>query len=750
MPPRQLRGEESWNSLHHSEASSENIEDGYSDDNMQDESDQETYQIANKLPKFPTISDVQRALHPLQQTADRVGKQVEEFATNLDRLSNKRPRESTKDCGHVLPLVNVYKKIAGDTVRKLRDEHAPERRQQLSKITRRRIRTSNGRSTPSLVAGSGGRNQSALTTVDDLKSWTEEEHTWDLLGMMLQIEYPVQSSAGDSLNTAFETTRPRRDLNVHRYSSEKDVWDNFLATNDLAWERQTVLLWLQKCADKSEQDIDQVIEDLETGADRGSGLWAHSWLYSKEAIKGQKRLRSWSKALEPNDPGLNTSLLNSEKTKVLVTQLDPDAITRQTRTLEEQDLFFERAMWLACWELVRRGKDWDFVRAWFQERVEGWRAISMRSDPRTTPLSTASVANWQSRSLWRKTCALAAKNGGIDDYENAVYGVLSGYLPSVQKVSHSWDDLLFAHYNSFLLHSFEEHVRRNCPSRVPYALTDTSSPFNFPVFGGQRTLSGNQMIEKIMHLESTKVEAREPLKMLQGSLIAKTFDEFIFKQGVRLALSANSKGPSKTIPAMDSNIIEGSVTALIDTSNHELLRIMTHMILIFQDLSLDFGKGHRMQAMENIIVAYVDYLSKAGKQSLLPVYASRLSTQRSISCLGRQLPFIQDHGDRQTAMRLMKQYGIDIPGVLSTQLEMIILDAQLDPSDERFPSLEILEKNKNDTSKLRSIIPNFTGTTITDDHGDLIHGFEWYLLLEGYWTQTMAVGSAVYKHLLRK
>lgn len=747
MPPRQIRGEESWNSLHHSEASGDVIDDGYSDDSMHDGSDHDDERPTTQSPRYPTISDVRRALHPLQATAERVGKQVEEFATSLDRLSNKRQPKTAKDCRRVLPLVDAYKKIASDTVRTLENDHLPERQRQLSKTTRRRLRSSSGRSTPGLNPGGDDRNHGMSTTVDDLKRWQQEEQTWDLLGLMLQVEYPIPKSAGNSSDVSPNFTRSKSDTEVHRYSSEKDVWDNFLATNDLAWERHTVLRWLQKCADKSGQDIEQVVQELESGADRGSGLWAHSWLYSKEAIKGQKRLRSWSKALEPDDPGLDTSLLNSEKTKVLITQLDPDAITRQGRNLEKQDLFFERAMWLACWEMVRRGKDWDYVREWCQERVEGWRATSMRCDPR---FSTSLVANWQSRSLWRKTCALAAKDGGIDDYENAVYGVLSGYLPSVQKVSHSWDDYLFAHYNSYLLHSFEEHVRRNLPDSVPTALADKNGPFNFTVFGGQRTQSGNQIVEKMAHLEATKEEAREPFKMLQGSLIARAFDEFVFRHGVMLAQAANAKGPSKVLSPMNGDVLKGSVTASISMDNHDLLRMITHTILIFQDLGLDFGRGDRRQAMENIIVAYVDYLSKAGKQNLLPVYASRLSPERSVSCLGRQLPFIQDRGERQTAMALMSQYGIDVPGVLSTQLEMIVLDAQIDPNATTYPPLVILEKSNNEPSKLRSIQTDFIGNTITDDHADLIHGFEWYLLLEGYWAHTMAVAAVVYKHLLRK
>ena len=746
MPSRRLSREESWNSLHHSETSGDNADDGYSDVVMEDGPDESHARSSIDSPTFPTISDVQRALHPLQATADRVGKQVEKFAENLDRLSTINQRKPHADCRHVLPLVNAYRKIASDTVKHLRSMHGIERQRELSKKTRRRLRSTSGRSTPR-PASRGERV--VTTTVEDLKRWEQEEHTWDLLSLILQVEYPIPDSARSQGGTSL--VRPSKNQQVHRYSSEKEVWDSFLASDDLAWRRHVVVGWLQKSADRTGQDIEQVVEELEACADRGSGLWAHSWLFTKEAIKGQKRLRSWPKALDPDDPGLDVALLNSEKTKPLVTQLDPDAITRQGRSLEKQDNYFERAMWLACWEMVRRGKDWNYVREWCQERVEGWRAAAMRGDPRSSLFDTPSAPTWQSRALWRQTCALAAKDGGIDEYENAVYGVLSGYLPSVQKVSRCWDDYLFAHYNSYLLHSFDRYVRTNFSDRVPKALTEKTGSFNLSMLGGQKEQNARDIVENMKQMEITKEEAKDPFKMLQGSLIANSFEDFVFTHGIALAEAANAGARSKIITLPKRPIRKGSITAPITTDDHDLLRMITHIIFIFQDLGHDFGREERTEAMENIVVAYVDYLGKAGKQQLLPLYASRLSAKRSLSCLGRQLPAIQEHGERQTFIQLMKQYEISVPGVLSRQLQMIIADTTpvgTMPLD--YPPITILEQSRRDAMALRQIQPNFIGDSITDDQYDLIHGFEWYLLMDGHWTQTMTIGALIYKHLLRK
>ncbi|KAL9103799.1 MAG: hypothetical protein Q9163_001208 [Psora crenata] len=759
MPPRQLHQEESWNSLRRSEASGEvsNDDFAYPEDASidDDESDHGTGRSGTASPPvYQTLSHVHKAIHPLQATADRVGKQVEQFAENLDRYNQNNSQKQkilSRNCRCVLPLVNSYQNIARKTVQHLQTMHGSEKQRELVKEARYKIRSRSVqyRSSRDSTPGSDGEDHN-LTTVADLKRWETEERTWDLLSRMLQVEYPVSESERSQMAPQEGIIRPGKTTNVHPYSTEKEVWDSYLALDDQAWERHTVIEWLKRSANDSRADIQQVVQQLESDADRGSGLQAHSWLYTREAIKGQKRLRSWPRAFEPDDPGLETSLMNAEKTEALVTQLDPDVITRQGRKLEKQDLYFERAIWLACWEMVRRGKPWEDVKDWCAERVEQWRAAVMQSGLRTASMDTPEAANWQSRFLWRKTCAIAAKDGGIDDYERAVYGVLSGYLPSVQHVSRSWDDQLFAHYNAFLLHSFDRYIKQNFVDRVPSALASKDGAFNFSTFAGQRALSGNQIVEKLKLADVTKEEAREPFKMLQGSLIAKNFDGFTFAQGVKLTQAANAHDSSKILPRMECNAVEESITAPITMQDYDMLRLITHIIFVYQDLGFDFGEGDRLFATESFIVAYVDYLSKAGKQQLLPLYASRLSHQRSIACLGRQLPLVQQHDERLTMINLMRKYGIDVPSVLLMQLEMIIRDTPPKADNSiKYPNLTILEPVSKIDAQVRPIQGGFIGVEITDDQMDLIHGFEWYLLLEGYWQQTMAVGVVIYKHFLR-
>lgn len=697
-------------------------------------------------------------MRPLQSTANRVGRQVERFAEILDRQNTRNQQRTQKDCRHVLPLVLEYKKIAHDTVNQLRRIHAPEQQGQTAKLWKNRLRSSTGTSSPGSKHRDGNTEPAFQSSIEDLKRWQEEEQTWDLLGLMLQVEYPIPSPESQKPELDQGFPRPQVDSNTQHHTSERELWNRFLAEDDLAWERHTVVEWLRKCADESGEEIAVVIKELELDADMGSGVWAHGWLYTKEAIKNQKRLRSWPQPLDPNAPGLDTSILVSDQSKGLVTQLDPDVITRQARILEEKDHYLERALWLASWEMIRRGKSWDYVREWCQDRNEVWRAMIMLGDPRFADQNhdrqggeTSPTTNWLSRALWRKTCAVAAKDGGVDKYENAVYGALSGYLPSTKTVCNSWNDYLFAHYNSYLLRQFDRYVRSGFPERLPTALIERYGCYKVSVGAGQRAQSGNQIVQKMKTLARTGKEAREPFKMLQGSLVAKAFDDFICTQGIQLSRSANQTEKSKILPKVVSNQPAEGILANITTDDHDLLRIITHILFIFQDLGLSGGDDGQRTAMENFVVAYIDYLSKAGKQQLLPLYASRLSTKRAMSCLGRQLPTIRNHEERQTTMRLMKQYGIDVLGVLGMQLSLIIADNPAEGANKTtFPKLKVLEPTKDGKGPVAHIKTGFIGSTLTVDEQDLINGFEWYLLLDGQWRQTMAIGAILYKHFLRE
>ena len=685
------------------------------------------------------MGDVQRAIHPLQARADRVGQQVERFAESLDRLSPKKQPKIVNSCDHVLPLVAEYEAIASRTVDRLRKIYAPEKFNKSQRSSKRKGRSSSGRSTPISIHEDGDEVGMSNTTIEDLHQWEQERQTWRLLMLMLQAEYPTKGALPSNTWCNDKLKRPSSCNPTYQYSSEPEIWHTFLSEDDSAWEKHTILEWLKMSAESSGDEIETVVAELDVGSDRDAVINALGWVSSSAKIKGHKRLRTWPQPLDPTSPGMDTSLVNADRTERLVTQLDPDVFSRQARSLHEKDVSFERAQWRACWEMIRRGRSWESVREWSQTRNDGWRALCMYGDARGSEHGT-----WQSRVLWRRVCGKAAKLGGINEYERAVYGFLSGDLSSVEKVARGWDDFLFAYYNSYLLRSFDDFLERRKPLFDSSIRSSLLAPPN-----NVQEMSAIQIVDKMLKTDLPETEAKNPLKLLQASLISKRFGVFIEEQGKKWAQLANMEEPSKLMDKPQPQLNEPTFVADLRIENYDLLRILTHIIFIFQDFDPVFYKSY---AVENIVVAYVDYLGKAGKQQLLPLYASRLSSARALQCMARQLPDITDSRERKTTVQLMEQYDMKVKSVLSMQLILIILDMQGSESESgsNYPKPDILDYSNKSSKFMRPLKQRFIGRAIREDEQDVINAFEWYLLLDGSWQETFRSGTILYQYLLGK
>lgn len=700
--------------------------------------------------------DVEEAFHPLRVVADRVGQQVEEFAETLDKFNAKKQQHKRVNHQHVVDLVGEYKGIALDTVKRLEKLHGLELQDRLDRRWKRRSANPLQQTDTTDDHPRRSGHVGIKTTVEDLQRWRLEAQTWELLEQLLKARYRRSGLRRQES----DVDRFDSNSNVHRYSPESQVWAGFLEEDNLAWERDTVVAWLMRSADTTGQDVDTIIEHLDTGAERGTGLWAHGWLYTKEAIKAQKRLRSWPQALDPTSPGIGNTHLSSDQTETLVTQLDPDAMTRQDRNLERQDQYFEDVTWLACWEMIRRGKSWETIREWCGDRVEGWRAISLHGylpnsqhsqRGKSTEVNKSAGTHPQSGSLWRRMCYAAATNTDTNDYERAVYGVLAGDIETVEQVCRSWDDVLFTYYNALLLHQFDAYLQSKYPERVP-----KSSSNNFPrprcaVFHDNPALVGRSLVEKLKTNKTTKMEARNPMKTLQGCLIAGTFDEFIYRQGLAFSSAAEANGKSKIIPARQCDTLDDDTTAYVTFEDYDSLRVITHMMFIFQDLGIDFRRSAHCTEMENIVVAYVNFLRLAGKTGTLPVYASRLSAERSVLCLGRELNDITIPRERKMLVELMRQLGIDVASVLATQLRLTLGDMETaGPPQQHTCKVSILEDSASTQQMLRPVRRDFIGQHIGDAEEALLRCFEWYLLLDGHWALTLVTGVTLYKRFLGK
>ncbi|KAM3074125.1 Nucleoporin nup84 [Clarireedia jacksonii] len=683
-------------------------------------------------------------LYPLKDAANRVGNEVERFAEFLDGYNPLKVTDGDDRREMAFDLIELYHKIALETLDRLRDRHESERRKLEGLSWRRKMRGLKiTQDTDEMeLEDSDAEDQfvtNSKTTVKDLVRWEQEAQTWDLLKRLAHLRFSDSSTA--------QNPEQQRSP-IHQYSNERDVWEHFLETDKLALERKTVLRWLQDTAEESGEEIDVLVQDLQQNADRGD-IIAHGWLHTKAAIKNLKRVNSWARPLDPASAEVQNAAWNTPKTEPLVTQLDPDSVTRQGRKLEAQDEYFERAIWLGCYEMLRRGRSAAEIREWCMDRTEIWRAVSMSGLPDEQPLEGDEEGNPASGALWRRMCFALARKGGNDEYERAVYGILSGDISSVEPVCRTWDDFVFTHYNALLRTQFDQYIQSVHPQGVMNGTLNFSA-LDAIVLHGDNSTAGNRLVENLKTDARTSQETLQPMKMLQGVLIADQFAYFIHQQGLALSKFANEHTTSNLIPPSSEQPKDLDITKYVDLADHDSLRVLTHVLLIFRSLGLDFGGILKESVIENVIVAYITFLRLANKGELIPLYCSQLSGARRYATLSRNLIDVTDPGQRVTQIRLMRELGLDVQQFVKFQSRFLFQD-YLDETKD-YPAskmFNILDDNGRGGKKVRK---DFFGEDPDEvDRVDLlfIRSLEWYLLVDGLWAETFQVGRMLYQRFFK-
>ena len=154
------------------------------------------------------------------------------------------------------------------------------------------------------------------------------------------------------------------------------------------------------------------------------------------------------------------------------------------------------------------------------------------------------------------------------------------------------------------------------------------------------------------------------------------------------------------------------------------------------------------------IVAYIGFLRLAGKEELIPLYSSQLSGARRYAVLSRNLIDVTDREDRITHIRLMRELGLDVQEFVRMQARYLLDDFQDD--DVGYPAqgkFTLFEDVQTDTGVVHRVKKDFFG-----DDADvvarvdmlLIRSLEWYLLVDGLWSETFTVGTILYLRFYSK
>lgn len=364
--------------------------------------------------------------------------------------------------------------------------------------------------------------------------------------------------------------------------------------------------------------------------------------------------------------------------------------------------------------------------------------------------------------LWRRMCFATARDGGTSDFERAVYGLLSGDVPSVEKVSKTWDDFLFAHYNALLRTQFDSYlIKQGGPDMM-------SIVQSFPVFNavqqhGDPATAGKRLVATLETDNRTKAEALTPAKALQAAIVANDLDKHLYQQGLVLSKHANHKEKSNLIP--DYGIPPPERTdKFFDLSDHDGLRILAHVLIVISTLdrlsgfSKDDGSfaalqiRHRVQ--EHIIAAYASFLRLADLEVVVPLYCSKLMGPRVYENLARNLIQIEDHDARAHQLSIMKKLGLDIAEFGRVQARICLEDVNESRATcEANGNFSILQNGPPTLKYGRIVKPDFFGedAEFVDREDELIiRSLEWLMMIPEQFGETCAYATRVYKYFLSK
>ncbi|PIA13952.1 nuclear pore protein 84/107 [Coemansia reversa NRRL 1564] len=505
----------------------------------------------------------------------------------------------------------------------------------------------------------------------EVEYWSAESNTWDLLERL----YSLRQQANQSdTNSQSETTMQTAGVNTAAtaFTSVQEL----MAANNLLSEYVEVRRWLEETA--------PAFQPVET---RKGYLF-----YTRRGAKERGLLAAGE--------------LGSEgRTGRIVTEVDPDATSRQRKDLAFEDAEYETSLLRTLYEYVRRGRVGNAMDLCV-ESDEPWRAASLKGgllwrDPMLEPANDMPVdtedgadvvdvrpphtAGNINRALWKHACAALAHDENNDIYERALYAALSGRLDEAVLVCGTWEDFLWAYVNSMIESYIDQAIK---DARGLYIAAETTSfdhvQSKYPPVSNMKHVFGT-----IASHDSGKLqqESNEPFRMLQKALITDSFDEYLTEFSHKLR------------------------NEVIDENELGLLRFVVHAALCLRQLGFSLSS----EAVSILLETYIGCLAK-GHRELVAAYVSHMPNEEQTESYAQFLQHVSDPFPvRMQLLKLAENHRLDIDAISKRTTELLL---------RKYASSQSSEPNNMDTEVSRFGLAE-PSEPITDAELGQVRAIEW-------------------------
>ncbi|XP_033757486.1 nuclear pore complex protein Nup107-like [Pecten maximus] len=500
-------------------------------------------------------------------------------------------------------------------------------------------------------------------TFDMLDLIEHEQNTWQLVHSLLK----------DQLEVELRMDLPQEDMEVNENGrslsrkSDRKIVSDFFENNSEIRQSQLIVDWLESCA---LEKVQRIRDNIKFFSDRAVG---------------------WENTLHKLQTRESGTMFGGTD-RPLVDEIDPDAAVRQKKMVDDLDKEDESRLLQTLFVYIRAGQlqqAQDICRehgqAWRAATLEGWK---LYHDPNFESLEdgqTSSVEGNPNRDIWRNVCWNMAKEPSYDQFEKAIYGILSGNLQAVLPVCKDWLDYLWAHYKVLVDVRVEQELRT-------------------------QKLSGRQLVSMPSEFWDQSSDPESVFRRLEAY-------ETISKEGLRW------------YHVLQKWIILGDTDKLIEVmagwvrDDHlkvpqHLLRFMAHLVLFLRSTQ----RHVRSDLCSLILEAYVQDLIQGNHKDLVAHYVATLPSEAQVVWYARFLEGVEEKGERQACLGLAADAELDIP--LITKLVV-----------ENIRSHSTVDFNRNMDQEV--------DTTITPEDKKKIDAIDWLVFDQSQRSEAMRQANAV-------
>ncbi|KAI9471173.1 Nucleoporin nup84 [Coemansia sp. RSA 990] len=494
--------------------------------------------------------------------------------------------------------------------------------------------------------------------------WKSVSDTWNLLERLYMLRHQAQSdtaqNGASTPNSMFETDSPSA-LTTDFISVQ-----NMMGTDALLAEYVEVRRWLEDTAPE--------FQPVET---RKGYLF-----YTRRSIRDRKLFA------KEGDSG-------SADTSRTVTEIDPDATSRQKKKLAFEDAEYNTGLLRTLYEYVRRGRV-DNAMDLCVESDEPWRAASIKGglfwrDPKLETddnmpvdgvdgkdaLAPSHPAGNINRVLWKHACAALAHDENNELFERALYAALSGRLDEVLMVCESWEDFVWAYVNSMI----ETRIERGLKDTNQLYIPEQATSFDHIQSKYPQVVDIGQVFDIIATHDSEALqnEANSPLRKLQAALITNRFAKYL----------------QEFADSLDAEGITGD--------REELLQFVVHAALYMRRLGFELPGD----AVDKVLNTYSSLLAQDHRE-LVSIYVSHMPVDKQTEAYAQFLYKLD--GSRAVRMQLLdqaKRHGLDTAAISKRATELGLAtsaDGEMDTDNEQFILAEPAEPiAESELDKIRAI-----------------------------------------------